>query len=484
MFYTSLTVGFKGVIKKGENMRVTKISLATMLALGSLTCASATTQLEEAIKGTTIGGYAYGQYTGMFGDDADGSAFRSRVWVDVNTGAISGFSLGTRVFASIGQGAPNGGSFLANSGVPNNVAAFGMYALYGKYSFEALGSKTTLMGGKINIMTPFNDNAWDYGYGLYASNEDIEGIKFTAQAYAAWALDNGNAMYTTLNTSLTNINGASLSTQNPLFILGVEGGGEKLAGAEFKLYAATSPDTIDYLIFGDVSYTILDTGVTLQSQVAVTSVDTNNKSFSYDLAKTLANNTDLSAKLRGLYNIQASYANKDIGFSAKAGFTGSFGDGYGALLNYASFNMGGQFWYDTVSSYNGYGITGVGGHKRIVANSDGSFGTENTDIMVGYVGVAYTGVQSLKLGLDYAYVGGNNNYARMVKSRDNALSKASASNPQEIVDAFNTNATFHEVSFTASYDFIPKKLTLSGLVGMTFGDLQMGRGRVNLKYSF
>lgn len=477
-------------------MRVTKISLATLVALGTLTCANAETALEEAIKGTTISGYAYGQFTSMFGDDASGSAFRSRVWANINTGAISGFSLGTRIFASIGQGAPNGGRFLANSGVPNNVAAFGMYSLYGKYSFEALGSKTTLMGGKLNIMTPFNDNAWDYGYGLYVSNEDIEGIKFTAQAYAAWALDNGNAMYTGFATSegfnstgsyvqtSKNYfeNASSLSTQNPLFIFGVEGSKDKLAGAAFKFYAATSPDTIDYLVFGDVSYTILDTGVTLQSQVAVTGVDTNNKAFSYDFASSSTNNTDLTAKLRGLYNIQLGYDNKDIGFSAKAGFTGSFGDGYGALLNYASFNMGGKFWYDTVSSLNGYGITGVGGHKRVTLNADGSFGTENTDIMVGYVGVQYTKVANLTLGLDYAFVGGNNNYARMVKSRDNAI--ANAASIEDALNAYNTNATFHEVSFTASYAFIPKKLTLSGLVGSTFGDLQMGRARVNLNYSF
>lgn len=480
MFYTSSNRQNQGAIKKGEMMRVTKISLATLVALGTFTCANAETALEEAIKGTTISGYAYGQFTSMFGDDASGSAYRSRVWANINTGAISGFSLGTRIFASMGQGAPNGGRFLDNSGIPNATAAFGMYSLYGKYSFEALGSKTTLMGGKLNIMTPFNDNAWDYGYGLYVSNEDIEGIKFTAQGYAAWALDNGNAMYTTLGTTIKN--GASISTQNPLFIFGVEGSKDKLAGAAFKFYAATSPDTIDYLVFGDVSYTILDTGVTLQSQVAVAGVDTNNKAFSYDFASSSTNNTDLTAKLRGLYNIQLGYDNKDIGFSAKAGFTGSFGDGYGALLNYASFNMGGKFWYDTVSSYNGYGITGVGGHKRVTLNADGSFGTENTDIMVGYVGVQYTKVANLTLGLDYAFVGGNNNYARMVKSRDNAI--ANATSIEDALNAFNTNATFHEVTFSASYAFIPKKLTLSGLVGSTFGDLQMGRARVNLNYSF
>lgn len=453
-------------------MKVTKISLATLVALGTLACANAETSLEEAIKGTTISGYAYGQFTSMFGDDASGSAYRSRVWMNVNTGSISGFSLGTRVYASMGAGGPNGGTFLENSGLqgPAGTMDLGLYALYGKYSFEALGSKTTMMGGKLNIMTPFNDNAWDFGYGLYVSNEDIEGIKFTAQAYAAWALDNAQA----INVKTT------IKTQNPLFVLGVEGSKDKFAGAAFKFYAATSPDTIDYLVFGDVSYTILDTGVTLQSQVAATGVNSDSEYFAY--TNTAASTEDLTAKLRGLYNIQLAYNNKDIGFSAKAGFTGSFGDGYGALLNYASFNMGGKFWFDTVSSKNGYGITGVGGHKRLVYGANGTYSAENTDIMVGYVGVQYTKVANLTLGLDYAFVGGNNNYALMVKGKE-----ARANNiPTEgdLVSTGNLDATFHEVTFSASYAFIPKKLTLSGLIGSTFGDLQMGRARVNLNYSF
>lgn len=451
-------------------MRVTKISLAALLALGTLTCANATTSLEEAIKGTTIGGYALGQFTSMFGDDASGSAYRSRVWMNVNTGSISGFSVGTRVFASIGAGAPNGGKFLENSGNPAGTAAFGMYSLYGKYSFEALGSKTTMIGGKMNIMTPFNDNSWDYGYGLYISNEDIEGIKFTAQGYAAWALDNAQAISVA----------TTVQTQNPLFIVGVEGGGEKLSGASFKFYGAHSPDTFDFIAFGDVSYTILDTGVTLQSQVAAASINTESKYFSY-IQTQGGQSYDTTAQLRGLYNIQLSYANKDIGFSAKAGFTGSFGDGYGALLNYASFNMGGQFWYDTVSSKNGYGITGVGGHKRLVYSANG-YSVENTDIMVGYVGIQYTKVANLTLGLDYAFVGGNNNYALMVKGKEARADYIPTDG--DLVSTGNLDATFHEVSFTASYAFIPKKLTLSGIVGMTFGDLQMGRGRAVLKYTF
>ncbi len=451
-------------------MKLTRLSLAALVAMGAMTCANAKTSLEEAIKGTTISGYVYGQMTSMFGDDASGNAFRSRLYANVNTGSIGGFSLGTTVFASMGQGAPDGGKFLANSTTDGSVASaldVGLLSLSGKMDFTEYGSKTTLIGGKTNIMTAFNDNAWDFGYGIYASNEDIEGVKFSAQVFGAWTLDNENAIGTVGNDGVISYRDG-ISTDQPLYIVGVEAGGEKLAGASVKFYAGHATKMIDYMAAADISYTIA--GVTIQSQVAVLDADVNNSTFAYSVE-----NNDLSANLRGLYNIQLAYSNKDVGFSAKGGFTGSFGDGYGALLNYASFNMGGQFWYDTVSSRNGYGLTGAGGYKYL--GTDAS--VHNTDIMVGYVGVAYTGVKSLKLGLDYAYVGGNNNYVLMQKG------KANTSNTSKMnVGNTNMNATFHEVSFTASYGFFDNKLTLSGLIGSTFGDAQMARGRVKVQYSF
>ena len=438
-------------------MKLTRLSLAALVAMGAMTCANAKTSLEEAIKGTTISGYAYGQMTSMFGDDASGNAFRSRLYANVNTGSIGGFSLGTTVFASMGQGAPNGGKFLANSTTDGSVAGaldMGLLSLSGKMDFTEYGSKTTLMGGKINIMTAFNDNAWDFGYGIYASNEDIEGVKFSAQVFGAWTLDNENAIGTVGSDGVISYRDG-ISTDHPLYIVGVEAGGEKLAGASVKFYAGHATKMIDYMAAADISYTIA--GVTIQSQVAVVDADVNNSTFSYSLG----GNNDLSANLRGLYNIQLAYSNKDVGFSAKGGFTGSFGDGYGALMNYASFNMGGQFWYDTVGSKNGYSMIGAG-----------SLDTSN--IMVGYVGVQYTGVKSLKLGLDYAYVGGDNYYI---------LPSVATQSAQNTRDA-NHGLTFHEVSFTASYGFFDNKLTLCGLIGSTFGDAQMARGRVKVQYSF
>lgn len=436
-------------------MRVTKISLAAMLALGTLTCASAKTTLEEAIKGTTISGYVYGQMTSQFGDDIHGNVFRTRAWLDLNTGAVGGFSVAARGYATIGGGNNSTGkSFLAASGAPGQPMVMGIAGLYGNMDLAEYGSKTTIMGGKMNILTPFNDNSWDYGYGVYVSNQDIEGVKFAAQVMGAYTLDDGSGASYSQGT-YTYPSDSSLD--HPLYIVGVEAGGEKLAGAGIKLYAAHSTRVFDYMIMGDVSYTF--SGVTLQSQVVVTGVDKGADGYFYGDAAI----NEYIAELRGLYNIQASYANKDLGFSAKAGFTGSFGDGYGALMNYASFNMGGQFWYDINAQKggNGYGMTGVGSYK-------------NSNIMVGYAGVQYTGVKSLKLGLDYAYVTGDNYYAPPTTA--NPVNAA-------IVGA-NHGATLHEVSFTASYGFFDNKLTLSGLIGSTFGDLEMARGRVKVQYSF
>lgn len=445
-------------------MRVTKISLATMLALGTLTCASAKTTLEEAIKGTTISGYVYGQMTSQFGADVHGNVFRTRAWMDLNTGSVGGFSVGTQAWASVG-GASNetNESFLSASKAPRSHMGIGLQAVYGNMDFTEYGSKTTLQGGKITIKTPFNDNTWDMGYGIYASNEDIAGVKFAAQILGAYDLDDD---YT------AGVVGTSYD--HPLYIFGVEAGGEQLAGAGIKLYAAHSTKVFDYMIMGDVSYTIA--GVTLQSQIAVTDVDVEGDKFTDPLG------VNGVAELRGLYNIQASYANQDLGFSAKAGFTGSFGDGYGALMNYASFNMGGQFWYDIGGSNtlqssfggwgnaNGYGLKGAGGYKRKV---NGQY--ENTDIMVIYAGVQYSGVKNLKVGLDYAYVGGNNNY-RLTETASLSALKTWVAN--------DLASRFHEVSFTASYGFFDNKLTVAGLIGSTFGDVEMMRARMNVKYSF
>lgn len=477
-------------------MKKLKYSLVALLALGALSQVSAEAQAGEteqktqetkvdksippstktsimdALEGTTIGGYAYGQLTSMFGSDADGTALRIRTMFDVNTGAYYGFSVGTRVYASIGGGSPNGGNFIKNSGAnPAGTIPVGLLALYGRKTFES--SATVITVGKMNIVTPFSDSSWDFGYGVGVDNYDVKGVGFHLQAYGAWGLDATNAIPGSKNfiDDAPQILGGSKSTdrtlasEKGLFVFGVSGDRKEFAGVGFDVWAAHAVDTIDFLTFVDLNYTIA--GVTLQTQLATTQVNTSSRYFNYQRAEANGTVTDLSAKLRGIYNIQVAYDNKESGITAAVGYTGSFGDGYGALLNYiSSFNMGGKIWYDALGSseVNGYGIIGSGGYK----NQDGSAST----IQVAYASIGYKGVKNLAMSLDYAYVSGNNNYQLMnkgVKNHNGATNLISAK--------------LHEVSLSAKYAFTDK-LSMTILGGSTFGDLQIGRARFRLNYAF
>ncbi|VDH01828.1 outer membrane protein [Helicobacter pametensis] len=428
---------------------------------------STKTSIMDALEGTTIGGYVYGQVTSMFGSDADGTAFRVRTMMDVNTGAYYGFSVGTRIFASMGGGAPNGGTFIQNSGLkpnysPAGAIPVGLLALYGRATFES--SATVITAGKINIAAPFADQGWDFGYGVSLDNYDVEGVGFHLQAYGAWGLDNGNSIegaYNFINQSSEA--DSNIVSENPMFIFGISGDKSKLAGVGFDIWAMHVLDTVDFMTYLDLNYTIA--GVKLQTQVATTQVNTSSRYFNHGGVSNDGTVSDRSAKLRGLYNVHLGYEGETSGVVASVGYTGSFGDGYGALLNYVgSFNMGGQIWWDTLSSgANGYGMTGVGGYK----NANG----QNSTIQVVYASLGYKGVKNLSMILDYAWISGNNNYGLMKKGIKNHAGLT------------NMNADFHEVTLSVKYAFTDK-LSMTILGGSTFGDLQMGRARFRLNYSF
>lgn len=434
-------------------MKKLKYSWVTLAALGALSFANAETaatekvdktippstknSLLDALKGTTIGGYAYGQYTSMFGKDASGGAFRVRTAINVNTGAYEGFSVGTRIFATQGAGGPNGGTLLSNSGNPYNTIPLTLQVLYGRMAFQS--TATVIKAGKMNIVTPFSDPSFDAGTGVSFKNQDISGITFNLQAYGVWGLDNGNSIAPL----------AGNSSDSTMVIAGVSGDPKEF-GVGFNAWVAHIFDTVNFLAYGDLQYSIA--GLTLSTKVAATQVNTNSALFR-------PSNPKLAAELRGLYNVQAAYTLGDT--TIAGGYTGSFGDGYGALLHNSAFNMGGNIWWDVVS--NGYGMLGAGGVK----NSNGNAST----IMVAYASVKYKGIKSLSMGLDYAFVSGDNNYALMVKGMQNNAG------------ATNKNVTLHEVSATLGYAF-SEKLALSAIVGSTFGDLAMGRARMRVTYSF
>lgn len=407
--------------------------------------------LLNALQNIEVEGFVFGEYVSMFGKDANGSATQFRLWLDMETNPYHGFSLGSRVFANIGTGAPDGGRFLINSGLdgdPNPASSIpsSLMTLYGKQTFE--DAKVTITAGKMNIITPFTDYQWDFGYGV-ALSSDIENITLNLQAYGVWGLDN----YNKIHNSPQEDEGKSLSSDDALVIWGMKG--VEIDGFGFDLWMAHAVKTIDFLVFADFNYTI--SGLTLQTQLATTQVDTSNPYF---VSRTGAE----SAKLRGLYNLQAQYATEDIGITA--GYTGSFGDGYGALFNYvAGFNMGGNIWWD-VGSGNGYDITGVGGFKA----------GKRASISVAYAHLDYFGYDQLSLGLAYAYVGGSNQYRLMEKAY---LQRK----PSEMLLGGSLDAKLHEVSITLGYNFT-NELSLYALAGSTFGDLTIGKAQARLNYAF
>lgn len=397
----------------------------------------------DALQGTTISGYVYGQMTSQFGADVKGNVFRTRAWLNLDTKSIHGFNISTQVRATMGGGSNNSNKpFLSASGDPAVEVPILIQSLRANLDLTEQGSKTVLMGGKMGIQTSFNDTTYDRGYGIYLSNEDLDEVKLTAQVFGAYSLDDDYSSSVEMGTS---------SYNRPLYIVGIEMDKNKTSGVGLKFYGAHSTKVFNYMVMGDLSYSI--SGITLQGQVAATEV--------YQSKTNPSKNAGI-ATTRGLYNVQLSYALQDIGLTATGGFTGSFGDGYGALLNYASFNMGGQVWYDFGGKIpNGYGLNGAGSKQ-------------GSDIMVGYAGFKYSGIKSFKLGLDYAYVAGNNNFQVTPTASKTAKDKVTQ----------NHKAVFHEVSVTASYGFIDNKVTLSGLFGSTFGDLEMMRARVKLNYAF
>lgn len=408
--------------------------------------------LLDAFKNMEVEGFIYGKYTSMFGKDASGSATQFRLWLDMETSPYHGFSLGSRVFADIGTGGPDGGNFLENSGLANNSnpkspIPVELMALYGKQTFE--DAKLTITAGKMNIVTPFTDYEWDFGYGAALSSQSVENITLNLQAYGVWGLDD----YNNIHGSPQDDDGKSLSSDNALVIWGVNGA--DLNGFGFDLWMAHAVQTIDFLVFADFNYTF--SGLTLQTQLATTQVDTNNPYFA---SRTGAE----AAKLRGLYNFQAQYATEDIGITA--GYTGSFGDGYGTLLNYTGgFNMGGNIWWD-VGGGNGYGITGVGGFKA----------GKRADISVAYAHLDYLGYDRLSVGLAYAYVSGNNQYRLMKKGH-------LAHKQSEMLLGGSLDARLHEASVTLEYSFT-NNLSLYALAGSTFGDLVIGKAQAKLNYAF
>ena len=168
-------------------MKLTKISLAALVALGAFASVASATPLEEAIKNVDLSGFARYRYTNTRNKSADASATPSqdRNKAGHNFKMITNFkaAIDDNFFGVVGlrYNATDGSGDNAGAGTDktNTTKGFGVHQFYLGYKIGG----TTITAGKQVIGSYFTDDA--VGTGVRVENKDIEGLTLTALAFDA-----------------------------------------------------------------------------------------------------------------------------------------------------------------------------------------------------------------------------------------------------------------------------------------------------------
>ena len=180
-------------------MKLTKISLATLVALGAFSSVASATPLEEAIKNVDLSGFARYRYTNTRNKSANASAtpyedrnnanhgFRMvtdfKAAIDDNFFGVIGLRYNTtdnsgdnsyKLDNKTGAKISDGGTDKTNT-----TGTFGVYQFYLGYKIGG----TTITAGKQVIGSYFTDDA--VATGIKVINQDIEGLTLAAAAFDA-----------------------------------------------------------------------------------------------------------------------------------------------------------------------------------------------------------------------------------------------------------------------------------------------------------
>ena len=167
-------------------MKLTKISLAALVALGAFSSVASATPLEEAIKNVDLSGFARYRYTNTNKKKSETNKpdvkshkadhqFRMitnfKAAIDDNFFGVIGFRYNTA--DNSGDGVKDGTDNTNASGT------FGVHQFYLGYK----AGNTTITAGKQIIGSYFTDD--EVGTGIRVVNKDIEGLTLTALAFDA-----------------------------------------------------------------------------------------------------------------------------------------------------------------------------------------------------------------------------------------------------------------------------------------------------------
>lgn len=453
-------------------------------------------KLKDLVTNAKVSGFGFARFFTINGFDnigQNGQSQQYRIKLDVTSGKIYGFSATAGLFFSQGSSTPDVGSNTngavqggRGTAFTNNFSdRFNISQIFASKEFDVGSFSTKIDAGKINISSPLSDNKVDLGTGFVANaKQKIDGgsIKYHASFYDSWSGDHVGYNIRTRMASDKHMDAAGVGIGNNLTLLGM-GGNVMNKALDFNVYVGNIYGFMDFLLYGEAKYGMklgnsMKLSILAQTSMAALNgkphlyLGLHGKSISSSFDTELTN----AAKFRGLYNIQAKLAIDK--FSVKAGYLGSFGDGYGTLLDYkGGIDTAGKIWNGNLTAtYEGLGMLGSGSFK-------------NSSINVAYIAAEYGFKIPLKVGLDVAYVFGNTYMPELKVSPNNSGSAinnyfGSNANVAKVASQeFIKDASFVEITPHIAYKFFDK-LELSFLAATLVGDIDFFKTRTELKYTF
>ncbi|WP_122862725.1 major outer membrane protein [Campylobacter showae] len=317
-------------------MKIAKISLVALVALGAFSTVASATPLEEAIKNVDLSGYARYRYNNIAVKDSAGqkdntvahhqfkSEFSFKAALDDNF-----FGVLTLRYNSSDSSAFGADNRADNT---NTTSPFNVKEFYLGYKT----GNTTITAGKQEIGSFFTDDA--VGTGLRVENQDIAGLTLTALAFDA--LENNSESDGNIYGFLPRI------FNNNLYAVAAIGSYDPVS---FQLWYASLVDSVNLMI-GDVNFSLNvtdDVNIGAQVQYAHADIDSN---VGTDYKDTDFYATELGTKVFGA-DVAAGYIGYKVHDKAK-GFVsledqGSFIDvgEIKSALDYTALEGKANFWF-------------------------------------------------------------------------------------------------------------------------------------------
>ena len=232
-------------------MKLTKISLAALVALGAFSSVASATPLEEAIKNVDLSGFARYRYTHTHEyekqqkdvskkngtNDGDGHGFKMitnfKAAIDDNFFGVIGLRYSS--LDGSGDNSKNG------TDKTDTTTGFGVHQFYLGYKIGG----TTITAGKQEIGSYFTDDA--IGTGVRVVNEDIEGLTLTALAFDAIEGDDTESdgdLYAAKDAKGNDINRVKVYDFGNLYAAGIAGSYNPI---DFQLWYASLTNLADLL---------------------------------------------------------------------------------------------------------------------------------------------------------------------------------------------------------------------------------------------